>query len=169
MNERELLIEAFDRLPELISGAVDGLTPAELHWAPARGANTIGWLVWHLTRIQDSHIAELLDEPQVWVTGKWAGRFDREPEPDDTGYGYSAADVTAIRPDGADALTGYYQATARQTHKLLDDVTKNRLDRIVDDNWDPPVTLGARLVSVLGDDMQHVGQAAYVRGMLRRR
>ena len=40
------------------------------------------------------------------------------------------------------------------------------LDRVVDERWDPPVTLGVRLVSVISDDLQHAGQAAYLRGLV---
>ncbi len=43
------------------------------------------------------------------------------------------------------------------------------LDVVVDERWDPPVTLGVRLVSVVNEVNQHVGQAAYVRGLLERR
>ena len=86
MDVSEVLLDGFGRLPGLVRSAVDGLTADQLRWAPAPGANSIGWLVWHLTRVQDHHVAELLDADQVWVSGDWASRFGLEPDPDNTGY-----------------------------------------------------------------------------------
>jgi hypothetical protein len=165
VNVSDLLIEAFDRLPALVRSAVDGLTPEQLRWSPAPGANSVGWLVWHLTRVQDHHVAELLDQDQVWVGGNWAGRFGLDADPANTGYAHSAEQVAAVRPDSPKVLIDYYDAVAARTRDLLRDLTPEDLDRVVDDRWDPPVTLGVRLVSVLDDDIQHVGQAAYVRGL----
>ena len=166
MDERDLLIESFDRLPQRVRSAVDGLTADQLRWRPDPEANSIGWLVWHLARIQDDHVAEVLGADQEWTSGAWAPHFGLATDAMDTGYGHDAADVARVQPTGPDVLVAYYEAVADRTRKLLDRVTADRLDRIVDERWDPPVTLGVRLVSVLGDDLQHVGQAAYVRGLL---
>ncbi|RSM51271.1 hypothetical protein DMB66_42345 [Actinoplanes sp. ATCC 53533] len=167
MNVDELLTEAFDRLPALVRAAVAGLTPAQLCTPPAEGANTVGWLVWHLTRIQDGHLAELTGQEQVYVTGDHAQHFGLKPDPDDTGYGHPAARVLAVRPASAAVLVDYYEAVHERTRAYLAGRTPGDLDRVVDEAWDPPVTLGVRLVSVLNDDLQHVGQAAYVRGLLK--
>jgi uncharacterized damage-inducible protein DinB len=167
VNVNDLLIEAFDRLPDLVRSAVDGLTPAQLATPPAEGANTVAWLVWHLTRIQDSHLAELTGEQQVYVTGDRADGFGLKPDPEDNGYGHTPAQVLAVRPESAAVLVDYYQAVHDRTRAYLGGLTDADLDRVVDESWDPPVTLGVRLVSVLNDDTQHVGQAAYVRGLLK--
>jgi uncharacterized damage-inducible protein DinB len=162
-----LLTEAFDRLPDLVRSAVKDLSPEQLRWAPGPGANPVGWLVWHLTRIQDDHIAEILEQEQVWVQGDWASRFGLEPDPANTGYGHSPKQVATVRPENAHVLVEYYEAVADRTKEMLKGLKAKDLDRIVDEGWDPPVTLGVRLVSVLNDDTQHAGQAAYVRGLLR--
>lgn len=169
MDVRDLLIELFDRIPDEIAVAVDGLDAETLHRAPEPGTNSIGWLVWHLTRVQDHHVSELLDEDQVWATSGWAARFGLDADPANTGYGHRPADVEVVRPDGADALTGYYAAVAARTRELLDGLTAADLDRVVDERWDPPVTLGVRLISIADDDIQHAGQAAYARGLLAAR
>jgi hypothetical protein len=169
VNVSELLIEAYDRLPELVRSAVDGLTPQQLCWTPAPGANSIGWLVWHLARVQDDHLAELLGRGQVWVEGDWSVHFGLEPDPGDTGYGHGPAEVALVRPASAQVLVDYYDAVAERTRAFLRGLTPEDLDRVVDERWDPPVTLGVRLVSVLDDDDQHAGQAAYVRGLLEKR
>lgn len=170
MDLRGLLIELFGRIPEHVEEAVTGLSPEQLVAVPEPGCNPVGWLVWHLTRVQDDHVAELLGEEQVWVgDGGWPARFRLEPDPTNTGYGHTPADVAEVRPVSAEALVGYYDAVATRTNAFLERVTAADLDRIVDERWDPPVTLGARLVSVADDDIQHAGQAKYVRGLLARR
>ncbi|MEU4399157.1 DinB family protein [Micromonospora orduensis] len=166
MDVSDLLTETYDRLPDLVRAAVDGLSPEQLRHEPGPGANSIGWLVWHLTRIQDQAVADLLDAEQVWVSGDWAGRFGLAADPDDTGFGHSPAQVAAVRPESAQALIDYYGAVSGRTRPFLAGLSPADLDRVVDEAWDPPVTLGVRLVSVVEDDLQHVGQAAFVRGLL---
>ena len=166
MTESEGFIELFSRVAEHVHDVVDGLSAEDLVWAPAPGANSVGWLVWHLTRVQDDHVADLLDEEQLWTTGPWAPRFGLAPDPGNTGYGHSADEAASVRPDSADVLVSYYDAVASKTIAFLASLTPNELDRIVDERWDPPVTMGARLVSIADDDIQHAGQAAYVRGLL---
>lgn len=167
MNEREVLLDMFSRVAENVSEVVEGLSVEELTWAPSPGANPIGWLVWHLARVQDAQVAELIGEPQLWETGPWASRFGLTPDPDNHGYGHSPADVAAVRPESATAPTEYYDAVAERTNAFIAGLTADDLDRIVDRSWDPPVTMGVRLVSIVDDDAQHIGQAAYVRGLLR--
>ena len=171
MQARDILIEGLGRLPELVHTAVQGLTPEQLRRQPAglgtsSRANSIAWLVWHLTRVQDSHVAELLDEEQVYLTGDWAPLFGLEADPSDTGYGHSPAQVAAVAPADAEVLIGYYGSVHERTLRYLRELTADDLDRVVDESWDPPVTLAVRLVSVIDDDVQHAGQAAYARGLL---
>ncbi|MGC4807535.1 mycothiol transferase [Micromonospora sp. DT233] len=166
MDVGDVLIETYGRLPGLVRAAVEGLSPEQLRRAPAPGANPIGWLVWHLTRVQDHHVADVLGAEQIWVTGDWAGRFGLTADPDDIGYGHTPEQVAAVAPQSAQALLDYFDAVARRTRDYLAGLRPADLDRVVDESWDPPVTLGVRLVSVADDDLQHAGQAAYVRGLL---
>jgi hypothetical protein len=166
MKSRDILIEALDRLPELVHSAVDGLSPDQLRWAPAPGANPIGWLVWHMARNQDDHVAEVMGAEQVWVRDGWAPRFGLAPDTLETGYGHTAEEVARVHPESADVLIEYYNSVHARTREFLGGLTDEELDRIVDTRWDPPVTLGVRLVSVINDDDQHAGQAGYVRGLL---
>jgi uncharacterized damage-inducible protein DinB len=166
MDAIEVLKDAYGRLPELVRSAIRELTPEQLCWAPAPGANSIGWLVWHLTRVQDGHVAELLDTGQIYADGVWAPRFGRPAGSSDTGYGHGPDQVATVRPDDWRALDEYFTAVYDRTLDYLDSLSESDLDRVVDKAWDPPVTLGVRLVSVVDDCVQHVGQAAYVRGIL---
>lgn len=166
MDVAELLLELYGRIPPLVEDAVAGLEPDQLREAPRTRANPIGWLVWHLARVQDHHLAEILGIPQEWETGDWPSRFGLDPDPENHGYGHDADQVAAVRPDGPDVLTGYLAAVQQRTVAYLGGLTPPDLDRVVDDRWTPPVTLGVRLVSVADDSLQHAGQAAYLRGLL---
>jgi uncharacterized damage-inducible protein DinB len=168
MRTSEVLAEGFGRIREVVHEAVDGLSAQELSRQPWPGANTVGWLVWHLARVQDDHVAEAAGREQVWVREGWAERFALPLEPSDTGYGHTAEQMAAVRVGSATDLLGYYDAVHARTLDFVAATGDDDLDRIVDKGWDPPVTLGVRLVSVLADDLQHAGQAAYVRGVLRR-
>jgi hypothetical protein len=161
-----LLLELYGRIPPLARGAVSGVPLDRLTEPPSPGANTIAWLLWHLARVQDHHVADLLVTDQVWVGGDWARRFRLDPDPSNTGYGHSVEEVTAIRPETPEALLEYLDTVDGRTRAMLESLVAADLDRIVDSRWDPPVTLGVRLVSIADDSLQHAGQAAYVRGLL---
>jgi uncharacterized damage-inducible protein DinB len=167
MDISALLLELYGRIPPLARDAVDGADLATLTTAPAPGANTIAWLVWHTARVQDHHVAELLAADQLWVGGEWASGFGLEPDPSNTGYGHSAAAVAAVQPDRPELLVEYLEAVQSRTCEFLAGLGADDLDRVVDTRWNPPVTLGVRLVSVADDSLQHLGQAAYVRGLSR--
>lgn len=160
-----LLLELYGRIPPLCSEAVSGLDTEALAWRPAPAANPIGWLVWHLARVQDHHIAELVGNEQVWQTSDWPAHFGLDGDPSNIGYGHSSEEVATVRPDGAESLLGYLGEVEERTRRFVAAVTPDDLDRIVDRRWDPPVSLGVRLVSVADDCLQHAGQAAYVRGL----
>jgi uncharacterized damage-inducible protein DinB len=168
MDVAALLTELLGRVDGHVHGLLDDLDPAWLTRAPADGANTIAWLVWHLTRVEDHHVGELLDEPQLWVTGDYAAGFGLDPDPDNSGYGHGPAEVAAVAPTSTEPVQAYRDAVAARTRAYLEGLSPADLDRIVDERWDPPVTLGVRLVSIVDDAIQHAGQAAYVKGLLER-
>ncbi len=166
MKSADLLIDGLGRVREVVHEVASGLTAAELAYRPALAANSIGWLIWHLTRVQDDHIARAAGYVQTWVKESWAGLFGLPPGYLAIGYGHSAEEAGAVRAPSADVLTGYHDAVHAQSVSFITAITDADLDRIVDEFWDPPVTLGVRLISVIDDDAQHAGQAAYVRGLI---
>ncbi|UQS24217.1 DinB family protein [Amycolatopsis thermalba] len=168
MTVADLVIDGFDRVQEVVHEAVDGLTEDQLAQRLDEGANSIAWLVWHLTRVQDDHIADLAGTPQVWTEEGWHERFGLPFGPGATGYGHRSKDVAAVRAE-AKLLAGYHDAVHDSTVSWLGGLRESQLDQVVDEAWDPPVTLGVRLVSILSDDLQHAGQAAFIRGILERR
>jgi uncharacterized damage-inducible protein DinB len=169
MNSAGILVDAFERIREVVHEAVEGLPPDDLSARLDEGANSIAWLVWHLTRIQDDHVADVAGVEQIWFTADWAARFALPFAKEATGYGHSSKQVAAVRVSSDELLLGYYDAVHERTVSFIRDLRDKDLDRIVDESWSPPVTLGVRLVSVIADDLQHAGQAAFVRGALERR
>lgn len=169
MDTDALLIEAYGRIRTAVHASVEGLSAEQLAFRPGPEANSIAWLVWHLTRIQDDHLSEVGGIEQAWTALGWADRFGLPLGPSDTGYGHGTDQVGAVRVASGEMLTGYYDAVHERTLDQLSALRPKDLDRIVDRSWDPPVTLGVRLVSVLADDLEHVGQAAYLRGLVTRR
>jgi uncharacterized damage-inducible protein DinB len=163
VTSAELLVDGFGRIRDVVHHTVDGLTEDQLAYRPDGRGNSVAWLVWHLTRVQDDHVADAAGTEQVWPA--WAGRFGLPFPVGDTGYGHDSAAVSAVRVS-AELLTAYHDAVHERTTEYVGGITDDQLTRVVDTRWDPPVTLGARLVSVLSDDLQHAGQAALVRGLL---
>jgi hypothetical protein len=169
MDTRELLTDSFGRIRTIVASAVQGLTAEQLAYRPDPEANSVGWLVWHLIRVQDDHVAEVAGTEQVWTAQGWVDRFGLPFDRYATGYGQSPEDVAAVRVDSPETLTGYLDAVLEATERFVSTVGDGDLDRVVDERWDPPVTLAVRLISVLSDDLQHAGQAAYLRGLVTRR
>ena len=166
MDIASLLLELYDRVPPLVHEAVEGLDPSQLVWRPGPEANTVGWLAWHIGRVQDAQITDLTGEAQVWVDGEWASRFGLAPDPANTGYGHTSEQVASVQPESPSVLVDYLEAVQVVTNRFLGTLNADDLNRVVDRRWDPPVTLGVRLISVADDCLQHVGQAAYIRGLL---
>ena len=162
MDARDLLIDEFNRIQELYADLASA--EVDLHARPSGTGNPIGWLLWHLARVQDDHVGGVAGTAQAW--DEFEERFGLPFEHRDIGYGHTSEEVSAVRVSDPALLASYHSAVHQQTLSYLDRVTAEELDRVVDRRWDPPVTAGVRLVSVVGDCLQHLGQAAYVRGLL---
>lgn len=167
MTSSDLLLDAYGRIRGSVHSAVGALGPEQLAHRVEPAANSIAWLVWHLTRVQDDHIADAAGTEQVWTSGRWVDEFALPLERLDTGFGHSSDEVASVRAP-AKLLANYHDAVHERTTQFVRGLGDPDLDEVIDEGWDPPVTLGVRLVSVVGDGMQHAGQAAYVRGILQR-
>jgi hypothetical protein len=169
MTSADLLVDAFGRIREVVHDVVEGLTARELTFRIDPRANSIAWLVWHLTRIQDDHVADAARTEQVWIEEGWVERFGLPFDELDTGYGHSPEEAAAVEIRSGDLLVGYHDAVHQRTVHFVEGLRDADLARIIDRSWDPPVSLAVRLVSVISDDLQHAGQAAFVRGIVRHR
>ena len=166
MEWRALIVDGFERLPELAEEAFAGVRAADFDRPPQSGANPLGWTVWHLTRVEDGQIADLMGEPDLWVRDGWHKKFDRPPDHDDSGYGHTAAQVRAFRSPSAKVQLDYLHATTNRTKRYLASLQPTDLDRPIEPGPDPS-TVAIRLLSILADCHQHAGEAAYINGLLK--
>ncbi len=164
METSELLTDTFGRIRELYVDIAGDLTLDAAHHRPDGTGNSIAWLLWHTARVQDDHVAGLAGNRQAWHDG-WAESFALPYDVDDIGYGHTSEQVVAARFGELNTLVEYHEAVHQLTLDYLGRVDAEELDRVVDRRWDPPVTAGVRLVRFVSDCLQHLGQAAYVKGL----
>lgn len=166
MDSKDILIDGITRSHQVCGEVLDGLRAEQANWRPGGDHNSIAWLVWHIARQQDAQIAALSGDEQVWLREGWADRFGLDLPRDSMGYGHSTAEAGQVAVQDLGLLTGYLDAAVEATVGYLHAVDPGSLDDVIDRQWDPPVTRGVRLVSIVDDAAQHAGQAAYVKGML---
>jgi hypothetical protein len=167
MDSTDILIDAVERIRSLVHDVTEEITAEELTFRPDPEANTVAWLVWHLTRVQDSQVAQAAGTNELWITESWEQQFVLPFDRSASGYGQTPDEVAEVHPP-VGLLVGYHDEVADRTVAYLRELDASDLDRVVDAGWDPPVTLGIRLISILSDDLQHAGQAAYIRGLAER-
>jgi hypothetical protein len=166
---RELIVDCYDRLPELVEEVLAGVRTADLDWQPRPGTNPLGWTVWHLTRVQDAQIADLMGEADLWTSDGWHQKFNRPPDHDDSGYGHTPEQVRAFRSPSAKVQLDYLRAVTDRTNRYLASLTPAELDRELDESRQDPPTVAVRIVSIVADCHQHAGEASYIRGLLKAR
>jgi uncharacterized damage-inducible protein DinB len=165
---KDLLIDGYGRILGILESALDGMTSDDLDERPHPDCNTMGWLTWHLTRVQDDHIADLMGEEQLWTKDKWHAKFNRPSDPKDIGFGHSSEQAGAFKSPTAETLLAYHRAVLERSKCYIEGLSKNDLDRELNEPWFQPLpTVGVRLVSVISDCLHHSGQVAYVRGLLK--
>ena len=168
MEVKGLVSDALGRVRGTVRGVLRDLTIEQILYRPSDESNSIAWLLWHLTRVQDHHLSDLLGQPQAWVSQGWHARFNLPPEPLNTGTGHTPEQVAALRPPDVQTLQDYHDAVYERTKEYLETVTSADLDVELDEpQYQPLPTLGVRLVSIINDNTQHVGQAAYLKGVIR--
>ena len=168
MTGNDLLIDGYGRIVQMLERVLNGLSQDDLNEQPKPDCNSIGWLAWHLTRVQDDHIAGLMGEEQLWISEGWHAKFNRAPERKDIGFGHTSEQVAAFKSPDVETFLGYHRAVLERSQRYISSLSPSDFDRELNEpRFQPLPTVGVRLVSVLGDSLQHVGQTAYVRGLLK--
>ncbi len=167
MKWRDLVIDGYGRVLEVIVPALDGMEPAELDKRLKPDTNSMGLIVWHLARVQDAQIADLMGEEQLWTTEGWYNRFKRARDPSDTGFGHTSEEVGDFRSPTAGTLLEYCRAVIERSQQYLRVLPTDELVRELDEPWYKPLpTVGVRIVSIMADCLEHAGEVAYLRGLL---
>lgn len=168
MKWQQLITDGYGRIFQVLEKALDGLTRDDLNQQPDPDSNSMGWLTWHLTRVQDHHIADLMGEEQLWVGDGWHARFNRPSDPGDIGFGDNSEDVKAFKSPDVETLLEYHRAVMERSKRYIDTLSAADLDRELNEpRFQPLPTVGVRLVSAMSDNLQHAGQVAYLRGLLK--
>jgi hypothetical protein len=168
MQTHDLIIDALERIHGILRRTLDGLTLEELHHQPRADANSIAWLVWHLTRVQDVSLSGISDQEQLWISQGWHAKFGMPADPKQDGFGHTPEDVAAFRVASGQTLLDYHESVLERSKNHVAGLTPEALDRELNEpQWQPLPTVGVRLVSVLSDNLQHAGQAAYLRGLIQ--
>lgn len=169
MEWPQFILDIFERIAQELEHTLDGLTTDDLNWQPVPGANSIGWLAWHLTRSHDRNMSEVMGKEQLWLSDGWYARFGRPPDPAETGVGYSVQQAAAFRAPDGQVIMAYHRAVlARIKDYIHNQLSEAEFDR---ETYSPTlhITLPVRrrLLGVINEGFQHLGQAAYVRGLLK--
>lgn len=164
MDSVEILKDVARRPLDEAESLRSALTPAVLNAHPGHD-NSPAWLLWHAAREIDEQLSALTGEEPVWTRSGFESRFNLGLDRHDMGLGHSGAQARAVRVDDAELLLEHLRAVVEAQLAYLDTLTEARLGEIIDEQWDPPVARGARLVSISLDALAHVSQAAYVVGM----
>ena len=169
MQWQQLVTDIFERISQELEHALDGLTVDDLNQHPCPGCNSIGWLTWHLTRAHDRVTADLLGEEQLWIKEGWYARFNRTPDPQDKGVGHSLEEIAAFSSPDASTLLEYHRAVLLQSKRYINNkLSETELNREFDNPVRPDVkNVRTQLMRLINDNMQHLGQVNYVRGMLK--
>lgn len=167
MTWQELLLDGYGRIYEELERALSGLTPGDLDHQPKYDSNSMGWLAWHLIRVQDGQIARLMGVEQVYIKDGWYAEFNRQPDPKDVGFGHSSEQVAAFKSPDVAIIMGYEKGVLEREKSYINSLTAEDLDRELNEPFQPLPTVGVRLISIMSDALQHAGQIAYVRGLLQ--
>jgi hypothetical protein len=168
VNWQQLLLDGYGRVLGELERALDGVSRSDLNIRPHPDCNSMGWLAWHLTRVQDDHIADLAGDEQLYIKDGWYSAFDCPADPHDVGFGHSPEQVAAFRSPDIATILDYHRSVLERTRTYVTGLSEKELDRELNEPWFQPLpTVGVRLVSVLSDSLQHTGQIAYIRGLLK--
>ena len=168
MTWHEMIMDIFDRIAAQMAQVLEDLTPKQLNRQPARDANTIGWLTWHLTRSHDRNMSELMGLEQIWISEGWYARFNCNPNPSETGYHHTAREMKAFKAPDSLTIIEYHRSVLE---RIKDYIANHLEEAVLEQEMYSPTFNSSRptyrvITGVINDALQHVGQAAYVRGLI---
>jgi hypothetical protein len=166
MEANDIIIDALERIRSILHRTLTGLTLDEIQRQPTPDSNSIAWLTWHLTRVQDNGISGLFGQEQAWISQGWHAQFGMAPDPDNEGQGHTPQQVAAFRAPSIQTLLDYHDSVSTRSKTFVEGLAPADFNRELDEpQYQPRPTVGVRLVSILSDNLQHAGQVAYLRGV----
>src|SRR5690625_791111 len=159
MDARDILTDAASRPLAAIRAVAELITPGNLNAHPGGHDNSIAWLLWHMGREIDVQVAHLAGTEELWTASGYAEQLGITEE--GIGYGHTPAQARAVTARDPHPLLDYLTAATAALQEYLASLDPSALGEVIDSDWDPPVTRGTRLVSIIDDAAQHAGQVGY--------
>ena len=168
MKWQQMMAEVYRNMFSELEKVLDRLTTEDLHKRPSPGANPISWLCWHTIRSCDRLLGDAVLGEQLWIKDGWYKKFNRRPDFNETGKGFTDAQVDALKIPDIKTLLEYEKAVKEPLLRYIENLTEKELDREVPASWEPGTTsrVSSRLSGTILN-LQHLGAAEYVRGIIK--
>ena len=165
MELNEFIADALEKEQELLAEALDGLTPEELTWRAGPEANPIGWILWHMLRVEDMWFQFFIQRKlEIWERDGWNEKFGLPTR--DNGFGHTQEQVAQFPALDLAELLRYGAAVRAGTLEYLQNLTADDY-AVVPREQRPEMSVGAICRQIVGELYQHQGHIAYLRGLLR--
>lgn len=165
MTLNEFIEDALNKEHDFLMEAAKDLTPEELAWRPGPEANPIGWILWHMLRVEDMWVQFFAQhQPELWERDGWHQKFGLPTR--DNGFGHTAEQVANFPALDRDELLSYGGAVRSGTLEYLRGLTPQEFDAIPRERR-PDMSVALMFRQIIGELFQHQGHIAYIKGLLR--
>ncbi len=164
MEAKELILRSLEQSQRFLTRALDGLTQEEVAWSPNAECNSIAFILWHMTRVEDLFVNRVIQrEKELYEAEGWQEKLGTPVK----AYGYTLEELKAWPVPKLEVLRAYANSVREKTLSFLQSVTPEKLSEEVIRPNRPPDSVGASLGHMSTEIALHVGQIAYLRGVQR--
>ena len=165
MELKDYIKSELDGLKRGQSRILKDLTQQDLAWRPSSGCNSMGLILFHVAKGEDSFIlGSLQGKPALWSSQKW---YDKMNLPEsEAGNRYTVDQVNCFMVPDMKQLMAYYDTVRTETLRYLDTLKPADFDRKVKLPFGEFNVAGVFSV-IASHTAQHNGEIAYLRGMLK--
>jgi hypothetical protein len=164
MELKEYIRMQIEGLDMGLKRATDGLTQKEIEWQPACGCNSIGLILFHTARAEDSFMHSDKSK-ELWETGKWYDKMGMDIKASGAHFA-SADEVNAFPVPKLAKILAYTAAVRKQTLAALKKMKAADFDKKMKLPFGefPQAFMFSITVSHAA---QHIGEVSYLRGLQR--
>ncbi|MFC1994682.1 DinB family protein [Chloroflexota bacterium] len=165
MDTKELILASLEQSKGYLSKALDGLTQEEAAWSPRAECNSIAFISWHIARVEDFFVNRALQrKDELYESEGWQEKLGTPPK--EVGYQYTVGQLCAWPVPQLEVLRAYADSVREKTLAFLKHLAPARLSEVPRPDRSPD-SIGVTLGRISTEIALHVGQIAYLRGMLR--
>ena len=163
MTLNEFITDALEKENGFLIDALDGLTADEMSWQPAPDANSIGWILWHMVRVEDMWIQFFAQfQTELWEAEGWHEKFGLPTR--DNGFGHTTEQVNNFPGVDLEQFLQYRAAVRASTLAYLNTLSPDDMETVPRERR-PEMSLGAMFRQIIGEMYQHLGHIAYLLGL----